>query len=325
MSLTLVIFRYSHVKCVVYTGDLEATHEEILMKANQRFNISLPRTGPNDLQFVYLRRRWMVEAGPYPVFTLLGQSFGSIILGFEALLKFIPDIYIDTMGYAFTLPLFRYLGGSKVACYVHYPTISTDMLERVASRSVSYNNAAIISRSKVLSYMKLLYYKLFAFTYGLAGRCSSVIIVNSTWTYNHICSIWVAPDKTHIVYPPCNIAEFLKIPLENDKDKNEHSIVSIGQFRPEKDHPLQIRSFSKFLSNVPDHKKKHYKLVLVGGCRNEQDEKTVDTLRKLCQDLGIEEYVQFKLNISFTELKQCLQEATIGLHTMWNEHFGIGK
>jgi alpha-1,2-mannosyltransferase len=30
--------------------------------------------------------------------TLLGQSIGSMILGFEALLKFQPDIYLDTMG-----------------------------------------------------------------------------------------------------------------------------------------------------------------------------------------------------------------------------------
>lgn len=29
---------------------------------------------------------------------MLGQSIGSIILGFEALLKFQPDIYLDTMG-----------------------------------------------------------------------------------------------------------------------------------------------------------------------------------------------------------------------------------
>jgi alpha-1,2-mannosyltransferase len=34
--------------------------------------------------------------------------------------------------------------------------------------------------------------------------------------------------------------------------------------------------------------------------------------------------VEFKLNINFTELKNHLNKAMIGLHTMWNEHFGIG-
>lgn len=44
-------------------------------------------------------------------------------LGWDALRKFVPDVYIDSMGYAFTLPMFKYLGGCSVAAYVHYPTI----------------------------------------------------------------------------------------------------------------------------------------------------------------------------------------------------------
>ena len=51
----------------------------------------------------------------------------------------------------------------------------------------------------------------------------------------------------------------------------------------------------------------------------------VDNLRKLAEDLKIERYVDFKLNIAFAELKSLLSEATIGLHTMRDEHFGIGK
>ena len=48
----------------------------------------------------------LLEAATWPRFTMLGQSLGSIILGFEALLKFTPDIFIDTTGCAFmTLPL----------------------------------------------------------------------------------------------------------------------------------------------------------------------------------------------------------------------------
>lgn len=42
------------------------------------------------------------------------------------------------------------------------------------------------------------------------------------------------------------------------------------------------------------------------------------------ENLNINEEVEFKLNINFTELKNHLNKATIGLHTMWNEHFGIG-
>ena len=138
--------RYPDLRCVVYTGDTDATGQEILQRARERFNITLPRTGKGAVDFVYLRHRQWVEATPYPFLTLLGQSLGSMVLGMEAIFSYVPDVYIDTMGYAFTIPLFKYLGGCKVGCYVHYPTISTDMLDRVSARTSSYNNASFISR-----------------------------------------------------------------------------------------------------------------------------------------------------------------------------------
>ena len=78
---------------------------------------------PVQVEFVFLQWRGWVEASKYPYFTLLGQSLGSLFLGWEALVAFVPDIFIDSMGYAFTIPLFRFFGGCKVACYIHYPTI----------------------------------------------------------------------------------------------------------------------------------------------------------------------------------------------------------
>ncbi len=308
------------MKCVVYTGDTSATAEEILSKARQRFNIVLPRT----VDFVFLRRRHWVEAERYPYFTMLGQSLGSLVLGWEALTKFVPDIYMDSMGYAFTLPLFKYIGGCVVSCYVHYPTISTDMLDRVSRRTGIYNNRAFISRSPVLSWFKLLYYRLFAYAYGVAGARSQVIMVNSTWTQNHILSLWKADSRTFIVYPPCDTKEFLSVPLVDKSRKKVQSVVSIAQFRPEKDHPLQIRSFREFLNRVSGDKNS-YKLVVIGSCRNEGDAKRVNDLKQLCMDLNLTQNVDFELNISFDDLKKHLGEATVGLHTMLDEHFGIGE
>lgn len=73
-----------------------------------------------------------------------------------------PDIYIDTMGYAFTLPLFKHIGGCRVGCYVHYPTISTDMLRRVKSRVNAHNNRSIVAKNPFLTWLKLTYYRIFA-------------------------------------------------------------------------------------------------------------------------------------------------------------------
>lgn len=319
--------RYNFVRCVVYTGDPYVSGEEILRKARQRFNISLPQP----VEFVFLKKRRWVEASMYPYFTLLGQSLGSMLLGWEALNCYLPDIFLDTMGYAFTLPMFRYLGGCQVGCYVHYPTISTDMLSRVGGQTVSYNNASFISNSRILSTIKLFYYFLFAVIYGLAGSCAQVVMVNSTWTYGHILSLWRKKDQTSIVYPPCDTKAFLELPIkigganiDEDDDDSIHSIVSVGQFRPEKDHPLQLRSFHEFLKCKMAKDRHKYKLILVGSCRNQEDTDRVNSLKQLASKLGIKSNVEFALNVSFEKLKSYLAEATIGLHTMWNEHFGIG-
>ncbi|XP_019385541.1 PREDICTED: GDP-Man:Man(3)GlcNAc(2)-PP-Dol alpha-1,2-mannosyltransferase [Crocodylus porosus] len=312
--------KYKDATYVVYTGDKEVTEEEIVNGAFRRFSIRL--THP--VKFVFLEKRYLVEASLYPYFTLLGQSLGSMFLGWEALLKCVPDIYIDTMGYAFTLPLFKYLGGCPVGCYVHYPTISTDMLSVVRNQNTSYNNTAFITKNPFLSKLKLVYYFFFAFLYGWFGSCSDVVMVNSSWTLNHILSLWKSGAYISIVYPPCDVQTYLDIPLDKEKSTAEHSIVSVGQFRPEKDHPLQIRAFAKLLEKKTLGQQPLLKLILIGGCRNQEDEQRVNGLKKLCEELGVNRNVEFKVNIPFEELKKYLADATIGLHTMWNEHFGIG-
>ncbi|XP_076467981.1 GDP-Man:Man(3)GlcNAc(2)-PP-Dol alpha-1,2-mannosyltransferase-like isoform X2 [Babylonia areolata] len=311
-------FRYPKVQCVVYTGDIDASPQEILTRARQRFNISLKR----QVEFVFLKRRKWVEASKYPCFTLLGQSLGSLVLGFEALLSYIPDVYIDSMGYSFTLPLFRFFGRCKVACYVHYPTISTDMLEKVSQRSSGHNNLAFIANSVLLSSIKLFYYRLFAYLYGVMGKQSQVVMVNSSWTLGHIRQLWKVPTRTHVVYPPCDVSEFVSIPLSQLDSVSEKNIISVGQFRPEKDHALMVRSFKMFLDG--EGEPSEYKLLLVGGCRNQGDVQRVQELKELAASLGVTDNVVFHLNVDFDELKRLLASSVIGLHAMWNEHFGIG-
>lgn len=72
------------------------------------------------------------------------------------------DVVIDTTGYSFTLPIFKYLGGSKTGCYIHYPTITVEMLRRVSARREIYNNRGFIARSPFLTGAKLVYYRIFA-------------------------------------------------------------------------------------------------------------------------------------------------------------------
>ena len=140
------------IRVFIYTGDIE-TDDEILTRCTNRFNIVLK----NKPSFIRLTRRELLEAATWPRFTMLGQSLGSIILAFKALFQFTPDIFIDTTGCAFTLPI-AYLFGCRTAAYVHYPTISSDMLKRVADRRPTYNNNGEITNSTARTHLKLIYY-----------------------------------------------------------------------------------------------------------------------------------------------------------------------
>lgn len=60
------------------------------------------------------------------------------------------------MGYAFTFHVVALLAGVPVGAYVHYPTISTDMLARVKNRTKWHTNKDTISSSPILSQGKLM-------------------------------------------------------------------------------------------------------------------------------------------------------------------------
>ncbi len=315
-SIRALQTRYSFIQCVVYTGD-RVDKDGILAKVKKRFGIDLTRTG---VEFVFLKTRGCVEADKYPRFTLLLQSLGSIFLGLEAFIKFVPDVYIDTMGYAFTLPLFRWLGRCKTASYVHYPVVSQDMLQVVQNQQNTFNNARWISRSRFFSKCKLYYYRLFAKLYGFVGRRSNVVMVNSTWTHRHISKLWGC-RRLFIVYPPCDTATFQQLPIARSEKK--FTIISVGQFRPEKKHEAQLHILKEFLSYIKIENHKAVKLVLVGSCRDSEDEARVNFLKGVAASLDISEYVRFELNVSFQKLQEELKNAKVALHTMENEHFGI--
>ena len=68
--------------------------------AKARFDITL---APDSLHFVFLNSRQLVEDRAWPRFTLIGQSLGSMYLAWEAMSKFVPDLYIGELCF-FLLP-----------------------------------------------------------------------------------------------------------------------------------------------------------------------------------------------------------------------------
>jgi alpha-1,2-mannosyltransferase len=221
------------------------------------------------------------------------------------------------------------------------------MLKLVYERRSSYNHNSEVASSKIKSFLKLTYYGLFALSYSLAGYAADLIMVNSSWTCSHIAWLWRWSPKPIIVYPPVAVEEFApndskqsKLRLMKLKEETR-IIVSVAQFRPEKDHELQLKAFQKLLKDHNNNKSDknfrssggrslqydNVRLLLVGSCRDEGDRDRVKALKLLAEELGIRDKVDFVLNVPFTGdngVIGYLQRSTVGLHTMWNEHFGIG-
>jgi len=98
---------------------------------------------------------------------------------------------------------------------------------------------------------------------------------------------------------------------------------------------LQIR--------YPEHRQS-MRLLLVGGVRNEGDSARVEELKELADSLQVsvssrpsrfcsliygvdhatvQEYVDFVVNAPYPRILELLGEASIGVNTMVDEHFGI--
>ncbi|KAG7304678.1 hypothetical protein JYU34_010024 [Plutella xylostella] len=320
VAIKALLARYPDSNIYIYTVET-AEPQAILDKAQNTFNVKVE---PERVHFVRLTLKTLIEAKTYPYFTLILQSIGSMALGLEAFMKLNPDVYIETTGFAFTMPIFRFLADCPVACYVHYPTITAAMMRRVKHRIVSYNNSSLIARNPLFTYCKLLYYKVFGWLYSLAGRCAHIVMVNGSWTEEHINELWARPLSTHRVYPPCEVSELKKL-RSLVKDSDPIRILSVAQFRPEKDHPLMLQALYELRTLLAKNELlwNKIKLVLVGSVRNAEDSERVQNLKDLAKHLSLEDSVQFVVNAPHAALLQHYQTSTAALHAMWNEHFGI--
>ena len=321
--------RWPNAVCAVYTGDRDATKSTILERVENRFNIHLH---PPTVVFLYLQTRSWVLSSTWPRFTLLGQSLGSLIMGYDAFSRVVPDIFIDTMGYSFTLALSKFFFPRiPTGAYVHYPTISTDMLSSLDADVGKGVNAG--TGKGIKGFGKRKYWQAYAHLYSRSGSDVDIVMTNSSWTQAHIQSLWGLYRKTRqkahavkVLFPPVAVDDILEaIDLEGPKAASrEKTLLYVAQFRPEKTHDLILRSFAKMLQPPTKPGLKGAKLVLIGSVRDSDDAKRVYQLRLLAHELKIAEDVKFICDASWLEILDWLRKSWVGVNAMWNEHFGIG-
>lgn len=238
------------------------------------------------------------------------------------------------MGYAFTLALSKFLfPNMPTGAYVHYPTISTDMLNSLDAETEKGLNAGAGKGWK--GKFKRRYWHIFAWMYGWVGSDIDVVMTNSSWTQAHIRSLWGPmrarrrkSSEVEVVFPPVAVQELEEVieVSEASEAQREPILVYIAQFRPEKNQALILRAFSQMLhlEDLDQRSKARAKLVLIGSVRNNKDETRVYDLRLLAHELKIKDRVEFICDASWPEILKWLRRSSVGVNGMWNEHFGIG-
>ncbi|KFD69615.1 hypothetical protein M514_01979 [Trichuris suis] len=101
--------------------------------------------------------------------------------------------------------------------------------------------------------------------------------------------------------------------------------LSLNRISPEKNHELAIKSFAKLKDLIPGEKWEQLQLIIVGNLlqRYPHCVKYFEKLKKMVDDMNLEEKVKFFLNVSEEEKTYFLQNCIALLHTPPREHFGL--
>lgn len=305
------------LRVVVYSSDSSSAGPAIIARAARDFGMKASDLA--GVSFIRVKAAHLAFR-PFPVAALALQSFFGAVAAVEALLRFTPEVFIDTTGAAFSLPVFRFIGGcSGVLAYVHYPTVSTDMIRDVV--------ASAASSSSLRRKAKVAYYRAFAWAYGVAISSAHSVMANSSWTASHISSLRPRPPRVNVVFPPCSFSSSPTSSwgqLMEEKSQLPMVIISIGQWRPEKRQADQVRAMRRLLLAHPELWGK-VKLVLVGSVRGPEDASRREDVRKMCAETGLlaANAVEIPDDVDAAEKTRLLRKAVIGLHSMRDEHFGI--
>ncbi|KAK2948198.1 putative Eukaryotic translation initiation factor 2 subunit 3 [Blattamonas nauphoetae] len=301
----------------------------------------------------YLRTTFNSRSWP---FTLLSMAYTAYMGGRKCAIEYPVHVVFETSGYPCAYSIMKRLTGCEIFAYIHYPFAYS--LERQMVKHGGMHQTGLSGKLKIT--LRKMYYLLIQKLYRNGLECCSKKWVNSSWTqarHGEISSTEIRTNKQkldeefEVLFPPCDSEEFLNelsskwakkgvsvtIPtlehandvlkwnIPQDADQRQPTIITVGQFRPEKDHPKQIEIIAKLYEMHPEIRKdpsKKVKLVMCGGVVRGGDD-YLNSLEQLIKEKKVEDVVEIRKNVRGDDLRQYLMSSMTAVHTMFEEHFGI--
>ncbi|OII72127.1 glycosyl transferase [Cryptosporidium ubiquitum] len=257
---------------------------------------------------------------------LWSVNIAAVIVSLEGLLFSwpFPKVFVETAGFPFSLISARILPTTKhISTYIHYPQVRKEIIENE-------------KRKNILRYF---YLKLFSFVYKFSIGLANKIVVNSNWTFGMLSELWGRNSvEMSVCYPPINM-NYYSLNKPVDPKLRRNIIVSLSQFRAEKNHFVQIKIFSGILKRIREIKdmagkeekvkfEKIYKELKFKMCGTSQDTNPkyieyLKSLRQMAIDEKLEDKLELIINSSSSELQNIMNTSRFAIHTMEDEHFGI--
>jgi alpha-1,2-mannosyltransferase len=293
-------------KIVVYSDIVDK--EDMIGKVNKFFGYSIKS---DDFTLIQLESGYLTYSDHWSLFSRYIEGLSHFAVTFTALEKFMPDVFIETFTAHFSPIAAKLLNPNlKVITYVHYPYTSTEF---VGGYWHTLTGAGVSIKNRLFAAWKVVYHYTLYLIYGTMGWFNDVCYTNSSWTQNHMEGNW--PGKCSVLYPPCNVDEFWSQDFSNKKKV----VVSLAQYRSEKRHDVQLDMMKYHQERHPES---DIVLKIMGSAKFEDSEKIYNHLVDRVNKEKIRN-VQVLKNLDFKEVMKHMKEASFGVHTMIDEHFGI--
>lgn len=291
-------------------SDIMPEKEAMIEKVNKFFGYNLKLT---DFNLIELNNAHLSYSENWKIFSRYLEGWAQVLVTVDALNAFMPDLFIETATSHFSVFATKLLNPHlRTISYVHYPYTTPTVVEDYFKNGF-FGPGPI--KAKIFSILKGVYHYGLLVWYKVLAYFSDVCLTNSSWTQAHMVSNW-GEGVCEVVYPPCSVTEFWEV----DRTHKKNIIVSLGQFRPEKRHDIQL-DMLKYHQKL--HPESDIELRILGSAKFAESEEIIKHLEHRIKTEKIKN-VKILRDLRFNDLKQEIKQATYGIHTMIDEHFGIG-